>query len=102
MAKSNRNGDAPKKADVIRAILAEKPKAAVKEVQAEMAARGQPVSENHIYFIKSKLRDKKHRQKRAQVAETTRVTGVPNPATAVTRVKALARELGGLKNLKQL
>jgi hypothetical protein len=102
MAKSSANGEGSNKADAIRGILAERPKATVKEVHAAMAAKGLTVSENHIYFIKSKMRDRKSRRRRAKAAETTRAAGMPNPALAVTKVKTLARELGGLKNLKQL
>src|SRR4051812_17187091 len=102
MAKEKPNGGGASKAEAVQEILTQKPKATVKEVQAAMAAKGMTVSENHVYFIRRKMRDKKNRQQRAQAAETTRTTGMPNPATAVTKVKALARELGGLRNLKQL
>jgi hypothetical protein len=102
MGKAHPNGDGTNKADMVREILAHNPKATVKEVQKMMAERGLTVSENHVYFIRSKLRDQKNRRKRAAAAETTRATGMPNPATAVSKVKALARELGGLRNLKQL
>jgi hypothetical protein len=102
MGKVNPNGDGVNKADVVREILSRNPKATVKEVQTMMAERGLTVSENHVYFIRSKLRDQKNRRRRAAAAEATRSSGMPNPATAVSKVKALARELGGLRNLKQL
>jgi len=49
-------------------------------------------------FIKSKLR----RAKRARVAESSRQIGSRNPVEVVLRVKDLAREVGGIKNLKML
>jgi hypothetical protein len=102
MGKAHPNGDGTKKADVVREILGRNPKATVKEVQKMMAEKGLTVSENHVYFIRSKLRDQKNRQRRAAAEEATRATGTPNPAIAVSKVKALAKELGGLRNLKQL
>jgi hypothetical protein len=67
-----------------------------------LAAKGTKVSANHVYLIKTKMKMKKRRQKREKAAATTRSTGMPNPAQAVTKVRVLARELGGLGNLKQL
>jgi len=55
----------------------------------------EPVSAD---FNKSKQR----RAKRARVAESSRQTGSRNPVGVVHRVKDLAREVGGIKNLKML
>jgi hypothetical protein len=92
----------PTKADAIREILAAAPTTATKDVLAQLSQKGIKVSANHIYLIKSKMKDKKKRQIRANAAAVTERNGTPNPAVAVTKVKLLARELGGLKNLKQL
>ena len=48
------------------------------------------------------MKSRKRRQVRANAAAMTQRNGTPNPAMAVTKVKTLARELGGLENLKQL
>jgi hypothetical protein len=42
------------------------------------------------------------RQKREQAAAFSRNAGVHNPAMAVTKVRELARDLGGMAILKQL
>lgn len=90
------------KASLIRTILTAEPKTPTKEVVDALATKGVKVSANHVYLIKSKMKMKKRRQKREKVAATTRSTGMPNPAQAVTKVRMLARELGGLRNLKEL
>jgi len=100
MAKSNSGRGT--KGEAIRQILTENPKTATKAIVASLAEKGVNVSKNHVYYIKSRMRQKKRRQKREKAAETTRTTAMPNPAQAVAKVKSLARELGGLKNLKQL
>jgi transposase len=89
-------------ADRIREILAAEPMTPTKEVVEALAAKGVKVSPNHVYLIKSKMKMKKRRQVREKAAAVIQRTGTPNPAQAVTKVKTLALELGGLKNLKQL
>lgn len=105
MSKTNGDGkktDGRNKADVIREVFTTNPKATVKEVQAALATKGLTVSENHVYFIRSKMKDKRKRARQVAAVETSRASGTQNPALAVTKVKTLARELGGLRNLKQL
>jgi hypothetical protein len=98
MAKSNPGT----KADAIREILKADPHTPTRTVVAQLAGKGIKVSDNHVYLIKSKMKHRKQRQKRAKWAAVTQLNGTPNPVQAVTKVKILARELGGLKNLKQL
>ena len=90
------------KTEHVREALAANPKAGGKEILAILAANGIRVAPSLLYFIKSKAKQKQRIAKRAQVAETTRQTGAPNPLEVVIRVKNLARELGGIKNLKLL
>ena len=105
MAKSNpspKNGKTTTKADAIREHLSQNPKAKVREVTAALAAKGITVSDNHVYMIKSKNKARKRKANRAAAAETATRSGISNPAVAVTQVRRLAKELGGLRNLKQL
>ena len=44
----------------------------------------------------------KRRAKRERVAASSRQTSATNPVEVVIRVKDLAREVGGIKNLKML
>ena len=55
-----------------------------------------------IYFVKSKANQKKRKARRALAEETSRQAGAINPLELIIRVKDLARELGGMKSLKQL
>ena len=101
MAKSSTNGQ-PTKADAIRAILKTAPDTKTKDVVAQLGRNGMSVSENHVYLIKSKMKSRRRRQVRANAAAVTTRNGTPNAAAAVSKVKRLAGELGGLKNLKEL
>jgi hypothetical protein len=90
------------KADAIRELLAANPNTPTKDVVGALANQGMKVSANHVYLIKSNMKQRKRRQKRENAAAVTRMNGMPNAALAVTKVKILADELGGLRNLKQL
>ena len=63
---------------------------------------GIKVSPTMVYYIKSKLGQAKRKARREKMAESSRKTGAANPVEIVLRVKDLAREVGGVKNLKQL
>ena len=92
----------PTKADHIRSVLAEHPRMKTMEVVSHLASKGVKVSANHVYILKSKAKKKKNKQKKEQAVAAGGKVGVPNPVQAVTKVKNLARELGGLGNLRQL
>ena len=66
------------------------------------ADKGMKVGDNHFYLLQSKMKQRKRRQVRAKMAVVTQSNGPPNPTMAVAKFKTLTRELGGLKNLKQL
>jgi hypothetical protein len=57
---------------------------------------------NYDYYIKSQAKKTKRRQKRARAAAASATTKHGNPVEVVLRVKNLAREVGGIKNLKML
>ena len=107
MPKSNSNearGTRKKsnRSQAVRDALAANPGATSKEIIAQLAGRGLKVSPTLVYFIKSKQNQARRREKRARVAATSRSTGTPNPVEVVVRVKELAREVGGVQNLKLL
>jgi len=85
------------KSQVIREVLAADPKADYKTVIARAAEKGAKVSQTMVYYVRSKLGQAARRAKRDQAAATSR-----NPVELVSRVKQLAHEVGGIKNLKQL
>ena len=104
MAKKTESGDgqAVNKSQAIREFLAENPTADTKSVVAGLAEKGVKVAATLVYFIKSKQNQAKRRAKRDRVAESSRQTASRNPVEVVIRVKDLAREVGGIKNLKTL
>src|SRR4051794_21191422 len=104
MAKANQggNGKGPNKSEAIREMIAQNPKAKSKEVVSLLAGKGVKVQPSLVYYIKSRQKSQDRRQKRERVAATSVRTGTGNPAELVLKVKALAREAGGIANLLQL
>jgi hypothetical protein len=101
MAKAKRNGAT--KADAIRNYLSSNPKAKTKEVVEGLAAQGTKVSPNHVYLIKSKGKAKVRKAKGDKIrAVAASRPGIKDHADAVTQVKTLAHQLGGLSSLKAL
>ena len=90
------------KSQAIRDIFAENPKADTKSVIARLGEKGVKVSPTMVYYVRSKQQLARRKAKRARVAESSRKTGTPNPVELVLRVKDMAREVGGIRNLKQL
>jgi hypothetical protein len=95
-------GDAVNRSAAIREYLAANPNAPSKTVVAALAEKGIKVAPTLVYFIKSKQSHAKRRAKRAKVAESSKLTPSKNPVEVVRQVKDLAREVGGIKNLKML
>jgi len=90
------------KSQAVRDFFAANPKADSKAVIAGLAEKGVKVSPTMVYYVRSKLKLAKRRAKRERVAESSRKTAAKNPVELVLRVKDLAREVGGVKNLKLL
>jgi len=100
-AGQNESGSGNKSA-AIRALLTENPKMPVREVVATLAGRGVKVRPNLVYFVKGRMKTSQRRQQRRQAAGVGQRAGEVNPVALVRKVKALAEEVGGIKNLKQL
>jgi hypothetical protein len=101
MAKKRKTG--VNKSEEVRKLLRANPKMKAKEVVADMAKRGLPITDNLVYFIKGKMKGRKRRQKKAQqIVAKVAATGNTDPVAAILKVQALASELGGLKKLKAL
>jgi hypothetical protein len=105
MAKKDTPADGPpppaNKSQAIRDLLAAEPTLGSKEVVARLAAGGIKVAPSLIYMMKSKLKKGRRRARRERVSAAAGAT-VQNPVEVIVRVKTLARELGGYKNLKLL
>ena len=52
--------------------------------------------------MKSKARDAKRKARRETVVENVRKSGALNPLELIIRVKNMANEVGGIKELKKL
>jgi hypothetical protein len=102
MTKKETGGGKVNRSQAIREFLAANPKADSKAVIAALAERGVTVSQTMVYYIRSKQKQAKRKARRERVAESSRTSGAANPVEIVLRVKDLAKEVGGVKNLKQL
>jgi uroporphyrinogen-III synthase len=106
MAKSkpveSSNGEAVNRSQAIREALTEFPKASSKEIVGKLAERGIRVAPTLVYYVKSKRNQAKRKKRRADAAAMSASTKVKNPVELVLRVKEMAREVGGIKYLKQL
>ena len=101
-AKDSAGNGKVNKSQAIRDFYSTNPRADSKAVVAGLAERGVKVSPTMVYYIKSKLGQAKRKARREKMAESSRKSGAANPVEIVLRVKDLAREVGGVKNLKQL
>lgn len=96
------NGDSANKSQAIRDVFTENPKAETQAVIDQLAEKGVKVTPTMVYYIRSKQQLARRKEKRARVAESSAKTGAANPVELVLRVKDIAREVGGIRNLKQL
>jgi hypothetical protein len=96
-------GKGTNRSQAIRDELAKNPKATSKEIIAALKGKGIKVKSSLIYFVKAQQHKAKRTAKRARVtAEVLRTTPTSNAVELVLRVKDLAREVGGIANLKKL
>jgi hypothetical protein len=96
------DGGKVNKSQAVREYLTANPTADSQAVIDAMAAKGVKVAPTLVYYVRSKLGQARRKAKRERVAASSRQTGASNPVELVLRVKDLAREVGGIANLKQL
>jgi hypothetical protein len=99
MAKK-KNG--PNKSQAIRDVLAVDPKADFKTVQAKLAESGIKIGNALFYMVKSKAGKAKRRATREKAASLSGGMAVQNPIAMLKKLKGLADEVGGMKNLLQI
>jgi hypothetical protein len=90
------------KSAAIRTLLTENSKMPVKDVVAALADQGMKVNPNLVYFVKGRMKTHLRRQQRREATPVGQRAGEVNPVALVRKVKSLAAEVGGMKNLKQL
>jgi hypothetical protein len=103
MAKKN---DGVNKSEDVRQLLRANPEIGSKEVVAKLAEKGIEVSNALFYFVKGQIKGRKARKRKAQkavtkVAEFSHVNRT-DAVTTILKIKACAKEVGGMKNLKAL
>ena len=96
------NGTPINKSQAIRDFLAGNPKADTKTVVAGLGEKGIKVNPPLVYLIRSKANKVKRRAKRDRFTVSSGRTASTNPVELFQKVRGLARELGGIKNLKTL
>ena len=90
------------KAQFIRDVLAENPKADFKTVEARGKERGLTISYSHYYITRAKAGVAKRRAKRERAIAASGSMNVRSPIELLRKVKGLADEVGGMKNLLQI
>ena len=102
MAKSNHDGKPRSKSTAIREMIEAHPQAQSKEIVQLLGKNGVKVRPSLVYYIRSKLRHQQHRAKRQRVTQTSQTLGSSNPVELILKAKSLARDAGGIRNLKLL
>jgi len=92
----------PNKSQAIRDALAADPKADFKTVQAKLAESGLKIGNALFYMVKSKAGKAKRRAKRDSAVAASGGMVVQNPLAMLKKLKGLADEVGGMKNLLQI
>ena len=95
------DGQPVNKSQAIRDVLTANPTIGSKDLIAQLAEKGVKVAPSLVYMVKSKLNKGQRRAKRERVSAAAGARS-RIPVEVIIRVKNLARELGGYKNLKQL
>lgn len=92
------------KSEAIRQEFQANPKAKASEVVATLAKKGIAVKSGLVYMIKGRMvQMKSHKRKKAaRVARAGQKSGMTDPVTLLLKIKELAKEAGGIDNLKTL
>lgn len=102
MLKTNSDSKHDNRSEAIREMLAQDPKAASRTIVKQLAEKGIKVTPTLVYYVKSKQNQAKRQKKRTDAAAMSQRMTANNPVELVIRIKSLAREVGGMKTLKQL
>jgi hypothetical protein len=92
------------KSEAIREQFQLNPKARASEIVETLGKKGIDVKPGLVYMIKGGMMQRKShkRQKAARVAQAGQKSGMPDPLTLLLKTKELAKEAGGIDNLKTL
>jgi hypothetical protein len=99
-------GKKPSRSQAIREFLKQNPQAKARDVVEQLGQKGIKVNAGLVYMVKGSLKSKAGRKRRraaraAKVAGMAR-SGTVNPVVLIRKVRALAEEAGGMKQLQDL
>jgi hypothetical protein len=94
--------DGVNKSQLVREQLTMNPKIKVSEIVEALGQKGVKIQPSLVYFLRSEMRRKARKRARLHAVQSGVRAGIPNAAELVMKVKMLAREAGGLTNLKHL
>jgi uncharacterized NAD(P)/FAD-binding protein YdhS len=101
---SKQKKDTVNKSAAIRDVFLQNPKATAKEVVEILAQKQVAVKPGLVYMIKGRLAQMKSHSNRkaARVATAGKQTGNADPVALIVKIKGLAKEAGGMRNLMAL
>src|SRR6185437_12043937 len=94
--------DSISKSQFIRDMLASNPQADFASVKAKGEEQGLKIAGSLYYMVKSKAGKARRKAKREKAVAASGTMNARSPVDVVRRVKELANDVGGLKNLMQL
>jgi hypothetical protein len=94
--KGSGGGTKVNKSAAIRDMIEQNPRAKSKEIVRLLAEKGLKVQPTLVYYIRSREKHLKRRGKHQRAVSTG------SPLQLLIKVKALSKEAGGMRNLKQL
>ena len=95
-------GDGVNKSALVREQLTMNPKIKVREIIEGAKQNGIKIQPSLVYFIRSDMKRKARKAARQRAVQSGQKAGMVDAAELVSKVKTLAREAGGLANLKSL
>jgi hypothetical protein len=96
--------DGTNKSAAIRELFAQNPDIQAQDVVSTLAERGIKVGTNLVYLVKGKMKGEKKRRRHVNrsAAGVAAASGSTDAVKTILKVKALAKEVGGLSALKAL
>ena len=101
-SKSTSGNGKPNRSAAIREELTANPKAKSKDIVELLAAKGLKVTQSLVYMVKSQLKLMKKREKRELATATSKKTASLDPVQLIVKLKEIARDAGGMRQLKLL
>jgi hypothetical protein len=100
---STRGGSrAESKSQAIRDMIRQHPRAKASEIVRLLGDHGVHVQPTLVYYIRSRARNKRRARKQQEAMDATKKTVTIDPVKFILKVRELATEAGGVKQLKQV